>query len=197
MVDFESDADRTQTCNLLIRSQMLYSIKLRRLSLIASANVGQISELCKYFVEKIYKFSLVFCLYLAPSRLSADYILTPVCPPNRLRETPGALSRFSRSVETVGLRMFRLRMFRLRMYSLRMFRPRMFVPPPCVQSPAFSFPSSAYSLPLLRYLISRSGCFFRNCSQLCVPPFEAAFLPPPSPLTRSSPRTAFSGLEVA
>ena len=35
-----SDADRTQTCNLLIRSQMLYSIKLRRLSLIASANVA-------------------------------------------------------------------------------------------------------------------------------------------------------------
>ena len=34
------DADRTQTCNLLIRSQMLYSIKLRRLSFIASANVG-------------------------------------------------------------------------------------------------------------------------------------------------------------
>ena len=33
------DADRTQTCNLLIRSQMLYSIKLRRLSFIASANV--------------------------------------------------------------------------------------------------------------------------------------------------------------
>ena len=34
------DADRTQTCNPLIRSQMLYSIKLRRLSLIASANVA-------------------------------------------------------------------------------------------------------------------------------------------------------------
>ena len=31
------DADRTQTCNLLIRSQMLYSIKLRRR--IANANV--------------------------------------------------------------------------------------------------------------------------------------------------------------
>ena len=37
---FPCDADRTQTCNLLIRSQMLYSIKLRRLSFIASANVG-------------------------------------------------------------------------------------------------------------------------------------------------------------
>ena len=35
-----SDTDRTQTCNLLIRSQMLYSIKLRRLSFIASANVA-------------------------------------------------------------------------------------------------------------------------------------------------------------
>ena len=31
------DSDRTQTCNLLIRSQMLYSIKLR--SRIASANI--------------------------------------------------------------------------------------------------------------------------------------------------------------
>ena len=33
------DTDRTQTCNLLIRSQMLYSIKLR--CRIAIANVGQ------------------------------------------------------------------------------------------------------------------------------------------------------------
>ncbi len=36
------DTDRTQTCNLLIRSQMLYSIKLR--CRIANANVGQKSE---------------------------------------------------------------------------------------------------------------------------------------------------------
>ena len=48
------DADRTQTCNLLIRSQMLYSIKLRRR--IANANVGQCwltdsysSEFCRWF----------------------------------------------------------------------------------------------------------------------------------------------------
>lgn len=46
------------------------------------------------------------------------------------------------------------------------------------------------------YLISRSGCSRRKCSQLCDPLREAAFLPPPSPLTRSGPRTAWSGLEV-
>lgn len=40
------------------------------------------------------------------------------------------------------------------------------------------------------YLISRSGCSRRKCSQLCDPLREAAFLPPPSPLTRSGPRTA-------
>ena len=55
MVDFESDADRTQTCNLLIRSQMLYSIKLRRLSLIASAKIERIFILCKYLTRKILK----------------------------------------------------------------------------------------------------------------------------------------------
>ena len=41
---FSDDADRTQTCNLLIRSQMLYSIKLRRHSFIASANVGWLTD---------------------------------------------------------------------------------------------------------------------------------------------------------
>ena len=48
------DADRTQTCNLLIRSQMLYSIKLR--CRIANANVGQCwltdsygREFCRWF----------------------------------------------------------------------------------------------------------------------------------------------------
>lgn len=46
------------------------------------------------------------------------------------------------------------------------------------------------------YLISRSGCSRRKCSQLCDPLREAAFLPPPSPLTRSGPRAAWSGLEV-
>ena len=46
------------------------------------------------------------------------------------------------------------------------------------------------------YLISRSGCSRRKCSQLCDPLRDAAFLPPPSPLTRSGPRTAWSGLEV-
>lgn len=46
------------------------------------------------------------------------------------------------------------------------------------------------------YLISRSGCSRRKCSQLCDPLRDAAFLPPPSPLTRSGPRAAWSGLEV-
>lgn len=46
------------------------------------------------------------------------------------------------------------------------------------------------------HLISRSGCSRRKCSQLCDPLREAAFLPPPSPLTRSGPRAAWSGLEV-
>ena len=47
------DTDRTQTCNLLIRSQMLYSIKLR--CRIANANVGRKKGLCKLFDEKILK----------------------------------------------------------------------------------------------------------------------------------------------
>ena len=46
------------------------------------------------------------------------------------------------------------------------------------------------------YLISRSGCSRRKCSQLCDPLREAAFLPPPSPLMRSGPRAAWSGFEV-
>ena len=54
-LSFFSDADRTQTCNLLIRSQMLYSIKLRRLSLIASAKIERIFILCKYLARKILK----------------------------------------------------------------------------------------------------------------------------------------------
>ena len=51
---FTSDSDRIQTCNLLIRSQVLYSVKLRSHSLIASANVGYFSGLCKFFADKIY-----------------------------------------------------------------------------------------------------------------------------------------------
>ena len=46
---FFSDSDRIQTCNLLIRSQVLYSVKLRSHSFIASANVGYFSVLCKFF----------------------------------------------------------------------------------------------------------------------------------------------------
>ena len=51
---FYCDSDRIQTCNLLIRSQVLYSVKLRSHSLIASANVGYFSGLCKFFADKIY-----------------------------------------------------------------------------------------------------------------------------------------------
>ncbi len=47
------DSDRTQTCNLLIRSQMLYSIKLR--SRFASANIVYFCALCKFFFEKSLK----------------------------------------------------------------------------------------------------------------------------------------------
>ncbi len=35
-----SDSDRIQTCNRLIRSQVLYSVELRSHLLIASANIG-------------------------------------------------------------------------------------------------------------------------------------------------------------
>ena len=52
-----SDSDRIQTCNRLIRSQVLYSVELRSHFLIASANVGQKFFLCKflshYFLKKI------------------------------------------------------------------------------------------------------------------------------------------------
>ena len=57
VVRCSSDADRTQTCNLLIRSQMLYSIKLRRLSFIASANVGWLTGGYKNWLVRL---SLVF-----------------------------------------------------------------------------------------------------------------------------------------
>ncbi len=38
---FTSDSDRIQTCNLLIRSQVLYSVKLRSHPLIASAKISK------------------------------------------------------------------------------------------------------------------------------------------------------------
>ena len=38
---FFSDSDRIQTCNLLIRSQVLYSVKLRSHPLIASAKISK------------------------------------------------------------------------------------------------------------------------------------------------------------
>ena len=46
-----SDSDRIQTCNRLIRSQVLYSVELRSHLLIASANIGYFFVLCKYFVK--------------------------------------------------------------------------------------------------------------------------------------------------
>ena len=46
---FKSDSRGIQTHNLLIRSQMLYSVELGSLSLNASAKVMRIFELCKLF----------------------------------------------------------------------------------------------------------------------------------------------------
>ena len=54
------DSYRIQTCNLLIRSQMLYSVELtsQRLIAIATAKLSLFSELtitfCKYFFQKIF-----------------------------------------------------------------------------------------------------------------------------------------------
>ena len=45
---FFSDSDRIQTCNRLIRSQVLYSVELRSHCLIASANVRRKFFLCKF-----------------------------------------------------------------------------------------------------------------------------------------------------
>ena len=43
-----SDSDRIQTCNRLIRSQVLYSVELRSHSLVASANVRRKMVTCKF-----------------------------------------------------------------------------------------------------------------------------------------------------
>ncbi len=53
---FFSDSDRIQTCNRLIRSQVLYSVELRSHLLIASANIRQIFVMCKSFFD----FFLIF-----------------------------------------------------------------------------------------------------------------------------------------
>ena len=45
-----SDSDRIQTCNLLIRSQVLYSVKLR--SRFATANIDEILQPRKFLTEK-------------------------------------------------------------------------------------------------------------------------------------------------
>ena len=44
-----SDPDRIQTCNLLIRSQMLYSVEPRGLSLNCDAKVRSFFLTAKYF----------------------------------------------------------------------------------------------------------------------------------------------------
>ncbi len=55
------DTNRTQTCNLLIRSQMLYSIKLWCQSFVfASAKIGHFLRTTKYFANFfIKKFKVV------------------------------------------------------------------------------------------------------------------------------------------
>jgi hypothetical protein len=55
---FYGDRDRIQTCNLLIRSQMLYSVKLRSHCLFASANIAPFSV--------ITQISTVFFLFFLP-----------------------------------------------------------------------------------------------------------------------------------
>ncbi len=70
MVDFSCDADRTQTCNLLIRSQMLYSIKLRRR--IVSANITRFCKLCNFFLAfllGLLEVSLLWAVGSAPTNL--------------------------------------------------------------------------------------------------------------------------------
>ncbi len=49
------DSYRIQTCNLLIRSQMLYSVELRSLLLFAVAKVVKIFHICKQKDEKSWK----------------------------------------------------------------------------------------------------------------------------------------------
>ena len=46
-----SDSDRIQTCNRLIRSQVLYSVELRSHFLIASANIERFFLLCKFLQQ--------------------------------------------------------------------------------------------------------------------------------------------------
>ena len=48
-----SDSYRIQTCNLLIRSQMLYSVELRSLPWFAVAKVSNISVISKTFGIKM------------------------------------------------------------------------------------------------------------------------------------------------
>ena len=48
-----SDSHRLQTCNLLIRSQMLYSVELANHFCFASAKLGNIFERTKYLHKKI------------------------------------------------------------------------------------------------------------------------------------------------
>ncbi len=50
------DSDRTQTCNLLIRSQMLYSIKLRSRFAIANIDIfGRIAKQIKFFFNFFHR----------------------------------------------------------------------------------------------------------------------------------------------
>ena len=222
-----SDADRTQTCNLLIRSQMLYSIKLRRHSFIASANEIRITQINSedFLIKNILPATVA--LYILQYQPVASGIQPAVAS--------GALPGFS--VRAAGRTKNGPEMFRNGPEALQKrfgARPEtdrehfgIFGTPSgrCVleysgptpggvvrdvwrlsgrgrSGADCSFGSFADGPDADRaasgcgYLISRSGCSRRKCSQLCDPLRDAAFLPPPSPLTRSGPRTAWSGLEV-
>ena len=221
------DADRTQTCNLLIRSQMLYSIKLRRLSFIAKIRITQINSE-EFLIKNILPATVaLYILQYQPvasgippvvaSGVLPGFPVRAVGPDEktvrrcsatvpkhwkhcksgsgRAGDRPGALRNIWNPLRTGAFGTFGdspggvvrdvWRLFGLgRSGAVRSVG-------------SFTDGSDAdRAASGCGYLISRSGCSRRKCSQLCDPLREAAFLPPPSPLTRSGPRTAWSGLEV-
>ena len=57
------DSCRIQTCNLLIRSQMLYSVELRSLPLFASAKLQYYFKLPKFFELSVIESLFLLILY--------------------------------------------------------------------------------------------------------------------------------------
>ena len=201
------DADRTQTCNLLIRSQMLYSIKLRRLSFIASANEIRITQINseEFLIKNILPATVaLYILQYQPvaSGIPPGLPVRAVGPDEKTvrkysaavrklrksgsgyaRGPDGSASEYSGPTPVGSFGMFGGS-------PDGAFRGGLF------GEPFADGPDADRAASGCGYLISRSGCSRRKCSQLCDPLRDAAFLPPPSPLTRSGPRAAWSGLEV-